>query len=419
MHGRLVSRRGMLGVLGGVAACSALARITSAATRGDEHRVTELLRSYVTAGKIAGAVAVVGTPKGPSFFAAGRISLAASAAPADPDSLWRIYSMTKLITGAAAMALIEDGRLSLDLRVAELFPAFGSPRVLTDWTSSEMRPARSDITVRHLMTHTSGLVGSMVPEPPLSTFYLDRKLNVSRVSLAADANVKHQSDLLNFAAAAGTVPLVFDPGTSWSYGISSDVLGGVVEKVSAMPFEEFLAQRIFRPLGMTDTAFTVPASKLNRLATSYLVSSQGIEPIDTPPHSIFASPPPFPYPSSGLVSSARDFSRFAGMLLGEGTYKGARVLGTRTARLMMSNLLPEGVTAMEQGWGAGGMVRLDSANEATPLGMHRGTYGWQGAGGTVAWVDRNAGIYAVLMTQYMPSDAYDLHSELATAIFAE
>jgi CubicO group peptidase (beta-lactamase class C family) len=259
----------------------------------------------------------------------------------------------------------------------------------------------------------------MVPEPPLSTFYADRKLNVSRVSLEDDSKVHHQTSLLAYAVAAGTVPLAFDPGSQWSYGISSDVLGGVIEKVSGIPFERFLERRIFDPLGMIDTSFIVSGAKLNRFATNYEVSSEGLKPIDAPPRTIFAQPPPFPYPSSGLVSSARDFARFTGMLLGEGALNSTRILTTQTARLMMSNLLPGGVKALGQGWGAGGLVLLTSTGGATPFGMTLGTYGWEGSAGTVAWVDRSTGIYAVLMAQYMPSDAYSLHSEFTAAIFAD
>jgi CubicO group peptidase (beta-lactamase class C family) len=269
------------------------------------------------------------------------------------------------------------------------------------------------------MTHTSGLVGSMVPEPPLSTFYADRKLNVSRVSLEEDSKVQHQSSLLAFALAAGSVPLAFDPGTRWSYGISSDVLGGVIEKVSGMPFERFLEERIFDPLGMADTSFTVSGAKLSRFATNYQVSPEGMNPVDVPPNTIFAKPPPFPFPSSGLVSSARDFARFMEMLLGEGCVGHSRVLTTGTARLMMSNLLPIGVTALGQGWGAGGLVILTSTGRATQFGLSTGTYGWHGAAGTASWVDRSTGIYAVLMAQYMPTEAYSLDSEFAAAIFAD
>jgi CubicO group peptidase (beta-lactamase class C family) len=419
MYRRLVHRREILGAVGSASASLLLPSVISAATSGGTQHVRALLDEYVAEKRIAGVVAVIGTRERPHFFSSGHIAFGGGAAIAASDSLWRIYSMTKLITGAAAMLLIEDGKLALDTPVAEILPTFGSPQVLVGRAASETRRAKSAISVRHLMTHTSGLVGSMVPEPPLSTLYADRKLNVSRVSLEEDSKVQHQTSLLAFADAAGTVPLAFDPGTQWSYGISSDVLGGVIEKVSGMPFEHFLEKRIFDPLGMIDTTFAVGSAKLSRLATNYQVSAEGLQAIDVPPHSIFANPPPFPYPSSGLVSSARDFARFTGMLLGEGTLGGTRIMATRMARLMMSNLLPVGVQAFGQGWGAGGLVLLTSTGRATPFGVTPGTYGWQGEAGTVAWVDRTTGIYAVLMAQYMPTEAYKLQSDFSAAIFAD
>jgi CubicO group peptidase (beta-lactamase class C family) len=416
---RLVNRREILGAVGKASVSLLLAPVISAAASGRADHVRALLDEYVAKKKVAGVVAVIGTHERTHFVSAGHIAFDDGAPVAASDSLWRIYSMSKLVTGAAAMLLIEDGKLALETPVAEILPTFDSPQVLVGSGASETRRAKSAITVRHLMTHTSGLVGSMVPEPPLSTFYADRKLNVSRVSLEDDSKVRHQSSLLAFAAAAGTVPLAFDPGAQWSYGISSDVLGGVIEKVAGIPFEQFLEKRIFHPLRMSDTGFDVDGAKLSRFAANYQVSAGGLKAIDVPPQSIFAKRPPFPYPSSGLVSSARDFARFAGMLLGEGALEGTRVLATQTARLMMSNLLPDGVRALGQGWGAGGLVLLTSTGGPTPLGVTPGTYGWQGAAGTVAWVDRTSGIYAVLMTQYMPTEAYSFHSDFTVAVVAD
>jgi CubicO group peptidase (beta-lactamase class C family) len=410
------NRRAVLGGLGAIGSSLCLARSTSGAAERDP--VQQLLDGYVAQGRLAGAVAAIGTQQGTRFVSSGRIALDPQAAPVDPDSLWRVYSMTKLVTGAAAMLLVERGRLELETPVAEFFPSFARSEVLDELPARPPHPAKSRVTVRHLMTHSSGLVGSLVPEPPLSTFYLDRRLNVSRVSIQDDSGARHQSSLLAFASAAGTVPLAFEPGTRWSYGISSDVLGGVIEKVSGMPFEMFLDSNIFQPLGMRDTAFTVAGSQLRRFTTNYQVSDGELSPIDSPPRSIFAMAPPFPYPGSGLVSSARDFTRFAAMLLGEGAVGSTRLMASRTARTMMSNLLPADVTATGEGWGAGGMVLLASTATAGPLGKNRGTYGWEGAAGTSCWVDRAAGVFAVLMTQYMPNRAYTLHEEFAALALA-
>lgn len=415
----MVNRRVVLGAMSSAPAAILLPRIVSAAKGGDGH-VRAVLEEYVAKKKIPGAVAVVGDRDGPRFVSSGRIAFGEEAAACGPDSLWRIYSMTKLVTGAAAMLLLEEGKLALDTPVGEIFPTFHSSQVLVDPAKPDTRNAKSAVTVRHLMTHTSGLVGSMVSEPPLGALYLDRKLNVVRVSIEMEKTAQHQSSLMAFAAAAGTVPLVFDPGTRWSYSLSSDVLGAVVEKISGMPFERFLQTRLFDPLGMTDTSFMVGTDKLSRFATNYQASPDGLRPVDAPPRSIFAQAPPFPYPSSGLVSSARNFASFAAMLLGEGSSGGVRILSAPTARLMMSNLLPDGVrTTFGQGWGAGGAVLMAASPKPTPLGMTAGTYGWQGAAGTVCWVDRATGIYAILMAQYMPTEAYGLHADFAAAAFAD
>ena len=185
MFYRIANRREILGAIAATSAATLLPRIVSAASGNIDH-VRGLLDEYVAKKKVAGVVAVIGTHKRPRFVSSGHIAFSDGAAAAGPDLLWRIYSMTKLVTGAAAMLLIEDGKLALDTPIAEIFPTFGSPKVLIDSGTSQTRPAKSAITVRHLMTHTSGLVGSMVPEPPLSTLYADRKLNVSRVSLEDD-----------------------------------------------------------------------------------------------------------------------------------------------------------------------------------------------------------------------------------------
>jgi CubicO group peptidase (beta-lactamase class C family) len=419
MRQPLLNRRVVLTTMAMAPAGILLPRIVLAAATDVGH-VQALLDDYVAKRKLAGAIAAIGGPDGSRFVSSGRIALDNQAARCGPDSLWRIYSMTKLVTGAAAMLLLDEGKFTLDTPVGEFFPSFQSSRVLIDPNGPETRSARSSVTIRHLMTHSAGLLGSALTEPPLGPLYLDRRLNVARVSLEMEATVQHQDSLLAFAEAAGTVPLAFDPGTKWSYSLSSDVLGAVVEKVSGMPFERFLEQRLFAPLGMTDTAFMVSASRLRRLATSYEVSKDGLRVVDAPPQSVFAQAPPFPYPSSGLVSSARDFARFAGMLLEEGSLGSTRVLTSPTARLMMSNLLPEGVRAdFGMGWGAGGAVLMASIPVATPVGMTEGTYGWHGAAGTVCWVDRARRMFVVLMTQYMPSEAYNLQTEFTAAVFAD
>jgi CubicO group peptidase (beta-lactamase class C family) len=415
----MMARRAVLGTLVSAPLSLLLPRMIRASGSGLGH-VQALLQDYVAKHRIAGAVAVIGTKDGPQWTCAGRLALGDRAAPCEPDSLWRIYSMTKLVTGAAAMQLLEQGKLTLDTPVSEFFPTFGASQVLIEPGKPETRSARTPVTVRHLMTHTAGFVGSLVPEPPLGELYRERRLNVNWYSIDEESRARHQPSLLAFAQAAGTVPLAFEPGTQWSYGISTDVLGAVLEKVSGIAFEELLKERIFGPLGMADTGFVVSTRALGRLATNYEVTPEGLRAVDAPPQTLFARAPPFPFPASGLVSSAHDFARFAGMLLNEGRLGRTRVLATPTAQLMMSNLLPEGVRASYGlGWGGGGAVFLSSIPGPTPLGMTAGTYGWSGACGTVCWVDRTSGIYAILMAQYTPTESSNLLGDFTGAILRD
>ncbi len=222
-----------------------------------------------------------------------------------------------------------------------------------------------------------------------------------------------------FAEAAASVPLLFEPGSKWTYSIGLDVAGAVVEKVSDMPFETFLDQRLFAPLGMADTGFMVPPAKLDRFATNYKYTPTGLEVIDTRQNSAFAQMPPMPAGGAGLISSARDYARFMAMLLGEGQMGRARILKPRTAQAMMSNLMEPGVLATTQtgntGYGAGGR----SAVAATPGGEGVGTYGWSGAANSVAWVDRASGIYVVLMTQIMQWFPNPIYEELGRALYGD
>jgi CubicO group peptidase (beta-lactamase class C family) len=167
----------VLGKLGSVSLASLLPRLISAWTSGNRS-VAALLDDYVAEGKISGAVAVIGTHAGPRFICAGHIALGERAPGCGPDSLWRIYSMSKLVTGAAAMQLLEDGKLALDMPVAEIFPAFGSSQVLIETGKPDTHRARSPVTIRHLMTHTSGLVTGNVTEEPLAGFYRNQRLDV-------------------------------------------------------------------------------------------------------------------------------------------------------------------------------------------------------------------------------------------------
>lgn len=391
-----------------------------------------LFDGYVKSGKMPGIVAAIGLQgRPPMFVAAGRTGIEPNAPAVTPDSLWRVYSMTKPITAMAAMILIEEGKLTLDQPLSDIYPAYKTMRVLTNPQASlDSRPATNPITIRELMTHTAGLGYSFTAKGPLLKEY--ERLGL--VPFAANAQVEAKvrptrpATLQQFAERAATAPLIAEPGTRWSYSMGLDVLAAVVEKVSGMPFERFVQTRLFAPLKMNSSYWQVPASAANRLVSNYTFLGDQMVPVDPAATSVFRLAPSFPYGGAGLVMSARDYDRFLQMLQNEGQVDGVRVMKPETVRLAMSNLLPAGVTygsvtgasggsggEVPTGYGAGGSVTLAD----TPGGPGKGTYGWGGAAGTIAYVDPTRHVRGTVMVNYFPADRYPLRSDLAKALYRD
>ena len=378
--------------------------------------VTALVDKYVSERKVANMVATLGWgTRDPLMIAEGTLSLGGTTA-ADADSLYRIYSMTKPITGMAAMMLIDEGRMRLDQPIAELLPAYANMTVQKTYDGSvtDVVPAERPITVRHLLTHTAGLGYGIVQKGPITKAYEEQGLvpgQVSRLPIPGLGRATAVQGLDKFADRLAKLPLVLQPGTKWSYSVSLDLLGRVIEVASGMAFDEFLRTRIFEPTGMSSTWFTVPQSEIGRFTTNYGIMNGTPLPMDPAKASIYLDKPPFPFGGAGLVSSPRDYDRFLKMLLGYGVIDGKRVMGELAVRVGTSNLLPdtattEGTWIEGQGFGAGGRVS-------------DGSYGWGGAAGTVAFVNHKAGLRANLMTQYMPSEAYPIHEAFPKAVVAD
>jgi CubicO group peptidase (beta-lactamase class C family) len=410
-------------LLAAIAAAASMPAVAFGAP-GANPAIRALVDHYVSTRNVANMVVAIGRlNKEPEFVSAGTSELGAGA-NAGPDSLYRIYSMTKPIAGAAVMMLIEQGKLTLDTQVASILPAFAKMNVLVDPANSlETKPAQNPITIRHLVTHTSGLAYAASAPPPLAKLYLEKAVDPGRTSPQLAG--KRPLGLDAFCAAAASLPLLFEPGTKWNYSIGLDIVGLVVEKIAGMPFEDFLAQQIFMPLGMGDTFFAVPAGRLDRLTANYEFTADGPKLIEAAKDSMFAKIPEIPSGGGGLVSSARDYAKFMNMLLSEGQISGSkagstRVMKTETARVMMSNILPSGVIASSpnlppSGYGAGGRWTL----EAVPGGEGAGTFGWSGAANSHAFVDRANGVYVVLMTQLMKWMPSPLLSDLDKALYAD
>ena len=422
-HERLSSlnRRGFLGLAGmaGVTALAPSPLWAMAQEAGDWPTVSAKIRSYVETRKVAGAMAALGWGTDePTYISAGNLSLESKVA-VDRDTLWREYSMTKPITGMAAMMLIGDGKMKLDQPVSDFIPEFAEMRVLVDPANSlESVPAKNPITIRNLLTHTAGLGYSIITKGPLLQAYLDQGILpgvVSRQPIPGVEGGAKVPPLDEFARRVAKLPLIAEPGTEWSYSIGLDVMGRVIEVASGMSFGDFLQTRLFDPLGMTSSFFQVPESEAHRLATNYAVIGGLLIPIDPGATSIFLDKPAFPFGGAGLVSSARDYDRFLAMLMGGGTLDGVQVMGSDMVDLGTSNLLPDGVDltgtwVAGQGFGAGGRVGL---------GDRAGTYGWAGAAGTVAGIDRKRGLRSSGYLQYMPSEVYPFQSEFFTWVYAD
>lgn len=411
------NRRQFLTALTAAASIPSLA-FAKSQVAGAHPAVRALIDQYVGTKSVANMVVAVGGRHGaPDFLSAGQLELDAGPA-AGPDSLYRIFSMTKPITGCAVMMLIEEGKLTLDTPLAKIFPGYAQMKVLTDPGSSlAAKPAVKQILIRHIVTHSAGLAYASTAPAPLAKLYQEKGIDAGRGSPEEEA--KKPQSLIAFAEAAASLPLLFEPGSKWNYSIGLDIAGAVVEKVSGVPFDAFLAQRIFAPLAMPDTGFTVPRSKLERFAAVYDHTPTGLKLLETAHNSEFDRKPLFPSGGGGLISSARDYSQFMAMLLGEGQLGRTRILKTETARLMMSNLMEPGVPATtalgETGYGVGGR----SVVTAIPGGEAAGTYGWSGAANSQAFVDRVSGVYTVLMTQIRHWPTNTILADLDRALYSD
>lgn len=420
------SRRDMLrstALLGAGAAVSALPFSQSAIAQAsaDWPRVDALINSYVAGGRVANMVAGLGLGSDtPQFLGSGETSFSSGLA-VGPDTLYRIYSMTKPITGMAVMMCIDDGLLSLDQPIAEIIPAFANMQVQKEYdgaiTSDNLEPAARPITVRHCLTHTAGLGYGIVQQGPISEYFNANGLvpgQVSRLETPGAFRGTPAPSLEAFAGQLAAAPLVLQPGTRWSYSVGLDLLGRVIEVVTGQAFDAFLHERIFAPCGMDSTFFRVPESEKARLTANYFVIDGNLVPIDLPASSIYLDEPAFPFGGAGLVSTSRDYDRFLLMLAGNGNLDGVQVMSEPAVRLGTSDLFPDTLDAdggftfgeLAFGFGAGGLVGRGDAD---------GLFGWFGAAATVGLVNLKWGLRHNLMTQYMPSDTYPIYSEFPVA----
>lgn len=378
-------------------------------------RLDQHIAHYVDVGRLPGyLVAVARGGRVAHLTTHGHRDLAAGL-PVEPDTLYRIYSMTKPVTAVAALLLVEEGLLSLDDPVARHLPAFAGIRVYDSGSGADVRtrPAERPMLIRHLMTHTSGLTFAFYHSHPVDALYREAGLESS---VPPGANLAEAIDVY------ASLPLQFEPGTQWNYSVASNVLGRVIEVVSGQRLDEFFAERIFRPLGMPDAGFQVGDEKADRLAELYGdTEGGGIEPIAGLP--LRGGRPRFLSGSGGMAASAYDVHRFAEFLRRRGELDGVRLLAPETVDLMTRNHLPGGADlrafgspAHQEpgndgvGFGLSVSVVIDPERTQSPAGL--GTFGWSGAATTTFWVDPSRDLTVQFLTQLRPKSSLKIIPEL-------
>ena len=342
--------------------------------------------------------------------------------PVTEDTIFRIYSMTKPITSVAAMILFEEGKLRLEHPVSRYIPEFADVKVWDGGTADapELRDPDRAMTLLDLFTHTSGITYGFLFQNEVDAIYRREKIG------------RPDETLEVFCQKLASLPLVFSPGDKWNYGHSTDVLGRIIEIVSGQSLDVFLEERIFAPLGMVDTGFDVPESKLPRLMACYErnpVTGEIRKQDEGGAGSTYASRPVMLNAGGGLVSTMSDYLRFCQMLLNEGELDGVRILASKTLEFMTRNHLPGGRTMMEMGdrtfsearmegngFGLGWSVLADpivAMQPGTP-----GTFSWGGLASTFFWIDPGEDLIAIQLTQLIPSSAYPIRPQFQQLVYA-
>ena len=398
-------------------------------------RITDWLNSLVDDEKLAGASVAIGRHGELRYFETTGYAEREIARKFSKDAIVRIYSMTKPITSVAAMALYEEGCFQLDDPVSRYIPAFADTPVWVGGTEdiTATTAQESPMLVRHVLTHTSGLTYGFMNSNVVDAMY--RELDMGQPP--------KEPDLESWTDTLTTIPLLCQPGSAWNYSVSTDVLGRLVEIWSGRTLDQFFRERIFEPLGMTDTGFQVSEDNRERFSALYAPLVGGrLGQADPPPleergglklqesvleSRYFAHPGVFSG-GGGLASSMHDYCRFCQMLLNEGELDGERLLAPSTVRYMRTNHLPgnRDMAAMGQpvwsetsydgiGFGLGFAVVLDPVKAS--IIASTGEHHWGGAASTFFWIDPLQDLYVVFLTQLLPSSTYPIRRELRTRVY--
>lgn len=385
-------------------------------------RIGPWMAGYCDSGRLAGCLTAV--------MRKGKLAYLGCTGMADPENgrqvtentVFRIHSMTKPIVTAAAMSYFEEGLFQLDDPVAKFLPEFAETPVWVEGEGSAMRtaPQAGPMKIWHLMTHTAGLVYGARNDSPVGALCRANGIDFSQ---------RNGGNLAETVRRLAEIPLRWQPGTRWEYSVATDVLGRLTEVVAGKPLDRVLAERIFAPLGMTETGFRLQDGQLPRFAATFNAQDGGLEPGERPDENasharavtLFSG-------GGGLVSTAGDYLRFAEAMRAKGALGDARILGRRTVELMCMNHLPGNAdmaamgtpvhseTSYEGiGFGLGFSVVLDPATAKAACSA--GECAWGGAASTAFWIDPAEEVVAVFMTQLMPSSTYPIRRELRALVY--
>lgn len=377
-------------------------------------RVDTLLKSYVDKSWLIGAVVIVVKDNQVAYYKGIGYANLAAKKPMPADAIFRIASQTKAITSLGIMQLFEQGKLGLDQKISDFIPEFKNPKLVKSFTPSDSSytttPARREITIRDLLTHTSGIDYPAIGNDTMRAIYAKNKIPSGLGYI--------NESLLAKMKALGALPLLHNPGQRFSYGLNTDLLGCLIEIISGESLETYCHKHIFEPLGMKDTYFNVPATKASRLPTVYTEDnnqniewSPGFLNIDPRyplmPKSYFSG-------GAGLSSTAYDYAIFLQMLLNGGSYNGKQILGRRTVELMLSPQLPANFFGDDNFSLGFAITSKKSANLRMP---NEGSFAWGGYFGTSYWADPKEKLICLIMTQLTPGSHYNYTDKITSIIY--
>lgn len=366
-------------------------------------RIDPVMQGYVDRSELAGIVTLLARRGQVVHQGCYGLTNLATGQPMQPDTIMRIYSMSKPVTAVAVLMLYEEGRFQLDDPVARFIPGFAETPVCIGGTVERphLVPQERPMTIRHLLMHTSGLT---YPNPQGDIV----EQLVWRDNVETEKTIPEET-LAEWMGRYVKTPLAHQPGSTWHYGYSIDVLGYLIEVVTGQSFDAFLRERLFGPLGMVDTGFWVPADKTERFAANYGWNEVGaLDVVDDPATGEYSRPRLFLSGGGGLVSTALDYFRFAQMLCNGGALDGVRILGRKTVELMAMNHLTftgpfiPSTWPLNHGYGMGLAVRVVTNVAQTGVLGSVGSYTWQGAASTDFWIDPQEEIVGISLPQRLP-----------------